>query len=171
MSDELNPDEDFVTESGLIIPGEDSSSSSEDSVSEVIVDVDNDEVLVPNKPVQEMNVDEQKALADRIISEIDDHAEGLPNIPLNFAKLSMWSLESFLQPPDVPGGEPQPAVILTLASAEDPRGTPHIFTRDRALKLASQLKKFAQTGPSLAQRAAQSGIAVPPSADGKLIVP
>lgn len=120
----------------------------------------------PAKPINELTGAEQKALADKIVAEIDDHDDGIPFLPLNLAKFNVWSFENCMLPPDVVGEDPQPGVIITFASADDPRGTPYILTRDRALKFASQLKKRANTGPSLQQRAAEAGIAVPGGAGG-----
>ena len=132
-----------------------------------------DEVLAP-KPIQEMSVSEQKELADNIVAEIDDHDEGLPFLPLNLGKFTVWSFENCFLPVDDPDDKPDsnPGIIITFASPDDPRGTPYILNRDRGLKFASQLKKRLLTGPvvSLQQRAAQSGLAVPPAA-GELIVP
>jgi hypothetical protein len=51
-------------------------------------------------------------------------------------------------------------MILTFANAGFPNGIPVLLQRDRALKLASQIRKHAQGG----------GILVDPLA-GKLIVP
>ena len=135
-----------------------------------------DDVVVPTgKPINEMNASEQKALADKIVDEIDANDEGIPFLPLNLGKFTVWSFEHVYLPPEEPGAKPDsnPGIIITLASPDDPRGTPYILSRDRAIKFASQLKKRAQTGPSIQQRAAVSGIAVPTDAPqfGGLILP
>ena len=150
-----------VLESGLIIAG------SEDV--QVIADIP--EGISP----ENMTPTQQRELADSIVSNIDDHPEGLPGLPLNLGKFTVWSIECAFLPVDDPDAKPDsnPGLILTFAGPDDPRGTPFIFNRDRALKLASQLKKFANQGPSIQQRAAQSGLAVPVDApsSGGLILP
>lgn len=150
-----------VLESGLILAG--ASSEEEEDIS-----LDG----VPNKPLQDLSLLEQKQLADRIVAEIDDHEDGIPMLPLNLTQFAVWSFENCMIPPDIEGDKPQPAIIITFATADNPRGTPFILVRDRALKFASQLKKRANQGPSLQQRAAQAGLSVPPDAgEKKLIVP
>lgn len=142
-----------------------------DSAEPFVLGMDDADDEIPQKPMNELTPAEQVKLAAHVIAEIDDHPEGIPFLPLDLTALYVWSIETVFMPPVVPGGEPEPGVIVTFASPQNPRGTPVIFPRDRALKLASQIKKAAQTGPSLEQRAAQTGIAVPPSAGGKLILP
>lgn len=158
--DSADEAEDLVS-SGLIIAGSSGSSSSGDD----------DLESVPNKPVGELTETEQKKLADHIMNEIDSNDSALPMLPLNTSMFVVWSFENTFMPPDIPGGDPVPAVIITFASPENPRGTPFVLSRDRMLKFCSQGKKRAQTGPSIVQRAAQAGLAVPPSADGELILP
>lgn len=126
---------------------------------------------ISDAPVEQLTPAEQARLADHIIDEIDDHPEGIPMLPLNLTNLYVWSIESCFMPP-VGNEEPEPGVIVTIASPDNPRGTPFVLTRDRALKFASQVKKFAHTGPSIQVRAAQSGLAVPQDAgEKKLILP
>lgn len=138
---------------------------------ENVIEIDDPEIRP--LPVEQLSPQEQSRLADHIINEIDDHPEGIPQLPLDLNMLYVWSIEPCFLPPTSPGEDAEPGLIITSASPTNPRGTPvFILNRDRALKLASQIKKFANTGPSLQQRAAQSGLAVPPSpAEGKLIVP
>ena len=124
--------------------------------------------LQVNKPIAELTAAEQKQLADHIVKEIDDHPEGLPFLPLNLDKFTVWSFENVFLPS--PEG-PQPGIIITFAGPDDPRGTPYILNRERGLKFASQLKKALLTGPTVAQRAAQMGLSVPPSAGGGIILP
>ena len=134
------------------------------------------EVLAPvNMPPQHLLSDnEQKELADRIINEVDDHDEGLPFLPLNLEKLCIWSIEDVFLPAE-PGEklDSNPGIIITFASPDDPRGTPYLLKRDRALKFASQIKRHANTGPSIQRRAAASGLSVPEDApsSGGLILP
>ena len=124
-----------------------------------------------NNNLQNLDAAAQLEMANKIIEEVDNHDEGLPNLPLNLNNFFVWSIEDAFLPEEIPGTA-NPGVIITFANPSDPRGTPVIFSRDRALKLASQIKKHAQTGPSMAQRAAQSGLAVPQSPAGSgLILP
>jgi len=156
----FDDDDEADSQTSLIIGGE--GTATED------IEVDD----VPAKPIQQLTPAEQKKLADHIVDEIDSHDEGIPMLPLNLGMFVVWSIENVFLPLDEPNSS-KPGVILTFASPENPRGTPFVFTRERALRLASQLKKHAQTGPSLQQRAAQSGITVPSDSpsEGELIVP
>lgn len=125
----------------------------------------------PNVPPHELSMAAQADLAKRMIEEIDNHEDGIPFLPLNTGQLYVWSIEDTFLPPDLPTAKPDsnPGVIITFASASDPRGTPVVLDRDRALKFASQVRRHAQTGPSIQQRAQQAGIAVPGGSTGLLL--
>lgn len=131
-----------------------------------------DEVADGTPPPQ-MSPGEMAKFAQMMIDQIDDNPAVLPNLPLNTGNLEVWALESCFLPPATPEDQPEPGLIITFASATDPRGTPHVLSRDRALKFASQIRKQANTGPSIQQRAAQAGLDVPPDApsSGGLILP
>ena len=133
---------------------------------------DDEGIIVPEfdenaHPFGDMNEAQAAAMAKKIVENIDNHPEGLPPLPLNVNDLHVWAIECTMV------GTGEPALIITFASSAFPRGIPFVLTRDRALKFASQVKRFANTGPSLQQRAAQSGLSVPPDASDtpKLIVP
>ena len=126
---------------------------------------DDDDVLVP-QPGQPLTPAQMKKLQEKILSEIDDHTEGFPDLSFNAANLYVWALESTMVADAI--GQPEPGIIITFANSSDPRGTPVALSRDRALKFASQVKKQAMTGPAVPEP--ESQLIVPPQA-GKLIVP
>ena len=136
----------------------------EEFARELVADED-DDVPVP-QPGQPLTPAQMKKLQEKILSEIDDHTEGFPDLPFNAANLYVWALESTMVADAI--GQPEPGIIITFANSSDPRGTPVALSRDRALKFASQVKKQAMTGPAVPEP--ESQLIVPPQA-GKLIVP
>jgi hypothetical protein len=98
---------------------------------------------------------EAQAQAAKFLDQIDNDDTGIPPLPLE-PLLTVWSIT------DANVGD-EPAMILTFANSALPMGIPVILVRDRALKLASQIRRHAQGG-------GVPVIATPPNA-GKLIIP
>lgn len=147
-----------VPSTEVVVPDDGSSPVGEWAVEQVEGEV------VPQGPPPQMTPDEMQKFADMVLRQVDDDPSIIPNFPLNLDTVEVWALESCML-------REGPGVIITFASPSDPRGTPHILSRERALKFASQIKKCANTGPNLAQQAAAAGLSVPPGAGGLILPP
>ena len=98
---------------------------------------------------------EAQVTPEQFLEAIDNEDGGLPPLPLE-PLLTVWSITDA----EVAG---ELALILTFANAGIPTGFPFLIQRDRALMLASQIRKHCQGG-------GVPQIATPPNA-GKLILP